>query len=77
MTAFLVMALIRVIDFSIKLYKIMVLFNFHGMFKCMLNIYIYIYIFLCFSGYLDVYGWDHLNFSSMMALQEVALEILL
>ena len=43
MTAFLVMALIRVIDFSMKLYKIMVLFNFHGMFKCMLNIYIYIF----------------------------------
>ena len=46
MTAFLVMALIRVIDFSMKLYKIMVLFNFHGMFKCMLNIYIYIYIYI-------------------------------
>ena len=46
MTAFLVMALIRVIDFSMKLYKIMVLFNFHGMFKCMLNIYIYIYFYV-------------------------------
>ena len=33
MTAFLVMALIRVIDFPMKLYKIIVLFNFHGMFK--------------------------------------------
>ena len=39
MTAFLVMALIRVIDFSIKLYKIMVLFNFHGIFKCMLKFF--------------------------------------
>ena len=54
MTAFLVMALIRVIDFSMKLYKIMVLFNFHGMFKCMLNIYIYIfYVSLATLMYMD------------------------
>ena len=39
MIAFSVRALLRMIDFCMKLYKIMAQFDFHGMFKCMLNIF--------------------------------------